>query len=124
MKPQSILAAVFLSVISGCDHRNPGTDSATSSCGNGILEPGEACDDGNNLAGDGCTADCLSDEVCGNGIVDPGEQCDWSPILCPGVEPQTCNTSCQCVPLLRCGNGTLQAGEQCDPPGSTCQRIV
>ncbi len=28
-------------------------------CGDGNLEPGEECDDGNNLDGDGCSADCL-----------------------------------------------------------------
>ncbi|HUT53338.1 MAG TPA: FG-GAP-like repeat-containing protein [bacterium] len=27
-------------------------------CGNGILDPGEQCDDGNLLDGDGCAADC------------------------------------------------------------------
>jgi len=28
-------------------------------CGNGILEPGEECDDGNNSDGDGCDANCV-----------------------------------------------------------------
>jgi len=27
-------------------------------CGNGIVEPGEECDDGNNVSGDGCDASC------------------------------------------------------------------
>lgn len=47
-------------------------------CGNGRQDPEEACDDGNNIVGDGCAADCLSDETCGNGRLDPvrGEQCD------------------------------------------------
>src|SRR5688572_15019264 len=27
-------------------------------CGNGAVEPGEACDDGNRFSLDGCTADC------------------------------------------------------------------
>ncbi len=44
-------------------------------CGNGVVEPGEQCDDGNLVAGDGCSASCRL-EVCGNGILDPGEQCD------------------------------------------------
>ena len=25
-------------------------------CGNGVLDPGEQCDDGNKMAGDGCSA--------------------------------------------------------------------
>lgn len=47
-------------------------------CGNGVLEAGERCDDGNQVARDGCSADCQSDETCGNQVVDPlqGEQCD------------------------------------------------
>ena len=56
-------------------------------CGNGrvdIADPtdptdtGEVCDDGNQVSGDGCSADCLSTETCGNGIVDVAahEQCD------------------------------------------------
>lgn len=31
---------------------------ATAFCGNGVAELPEACDDGNNVAGDGCAADC------------------------------------------------------------------
>ena len=27
-------------------------------CGDGVLDPGEACDDGNTVDGDGCQADC------------------------------------------------------------------
>ena len=27
-------------------------------CGDGILDAGEACDDGNTAGGDGCAADC------------------------------------------------------------------
>ena len=48
-------------------------------CGNGMLEPGEACDDGNTVNGDGCEADCTVTPrvpACGDGIVDPGEVCD------------------------------------------------
>src|SRR5512138_1257156 len=39
-------------------------------CGNGFVTPDEACDDGNNQSGDGCSADCRSAEACGNSIVD------------------------------------------------------
>ena len=41
-------------------------------CGNGVVEEGEACDDGNTLPGDGCRADCTI-EACADGILDPGE---------------------------------------------------
>src|SRR4051812_27443010 len=39
-------------------------------CGNKHIDPGEACDDGNVMDGDGCSADCKSDEKCGNGTID------------------------------------------------------
>ena len=49
-------------------------------CGNGFTDTAlnEACDDGNNEPGDGCSADCLSNETCGNSFIDfqIGERCD------------------------------------------------
>ena len=60
-------------------------------CGDGVIEPGEVCDDGNQSLGDGCGADCRSNETCGNGRVDPiriaggeatpFEQCDGGDVL-------------------------------------------
>lgn len=47
-------------------------------CPNGFTDFNEVCDDDNAVSGDGCAADCSSDERCGNSIVDVtvGEQCD------------------------------------------------
>jgi cysteine-rich repeat protein len=49
-------------------------------CGNGVVEPGEECDDGNDAGGDGCSSECLLEVaeafVCGDGILAPGENCD------------------------------------------------
>lgn len=47
-------------------------------CGDGVVDSGEICDDGNLLSNDDCSGDCLSTEVCGNGHLDAGrgEQCD------------------------------------------------
>jgi cysteine-rich repeat protein len=49
-----------------------------ASCGDGLLEGDEVCDDGNNVDGDGCTATCQHEceYICGNGDLEPGEQCD------------------------------------------------
>jgi len=47
-----------------------------NTCGNGITEPGETCDDGNVIAGDGCSETCQFEAVCGNNIAEPGETCD------------------------------------------------
>lgn len=45
-------------------------------CGNGIVEPGEQCDDPDDVDEELCTADCRRVSRCGNGVVEPGEQCD------------------------------------------------
>jgi cysteine-rich repeat protein len=67
------------SIGSVADSYEFGKGRVTSVCGNGILETGETCDDGNNVNGDGCSNTCQmeNDEpVCGNGILETGETCD------------------------------------------------
>jgi cysteine-rich repeat protein len=50
--------------------------SATVLCGNGMVDPGEQCDDGNCTATDDCTDKC-KDAFCGDKIVQAGEEdCD------------------------------------------------
>src|SRR5437773_10813014 len=58
-------------------------------CGNSVVEAGEQCDDGNLVAGDGCSASCRL-EVCGNGIRDAGEQCDDGNPVPGGGRPGGC----------------------------------
>jgi uncharacterized delta-60 repeat protein len=47
----------------------------TGPCGNGVVDAGETCDDGNGVNGDGCDGNCTP-TGCGNGIVTVGESCD------------------------------------------------
>ena len=54
-------------------------------CGDDVIDPGEVCDDGNTVAGDGCRPDCTGIEVCGDGLRDPCEECD------EGGETVTCD---------------------------------
>ena len=76
----------------------------------------ERCDDGNNVTGDGCSANCLSEEACGNQIRDPGEQCDDGNM----VHDDACRNDCL-VPGAMCGNQQVDPPEQCDggPGGSS-----
>src|SRR5262245_60826724 len=85
-----------------------GTDQlcVLPTCGNGRLDPGEPCDDGNNFSCDGCPSDCT--QPCGDGIVDPGETCDDGNT----TDGDGCSANCQS--LESCGNGTLDPGEACD----------
>ncbi|MBK9267008.1 MAG: proprotein convertase P-domain-containing protein [Polyangiaceae bacterium] len=46
-------------------------------CSNGVVEPGEACDDGDLMGGDGCSATCT---------VEPGYTCSGSPSVCAPPE--------------------------------------
>ena len=80
---------------------------AAPDCGDGVVDEGEVCDDGNNVtefpsepasagaewtyAPDDCMSDCsmlLAD--CGNGEVDPGEACDDG----NADSMDACTTSC------------------------------
>ncbi|HEU5182281.1 MAG TPA: DUF4215 domain-containing protein, partial [Candidatus Polarisedimenticolia bacterium] len=82
-------------------------------CGDGIVNDGEQCDDGNNVNTDGCANNCAPFEACGDGIVgnSPGETCDP-----PGSIPTTpagnrspCRADCS-----YCGDGIVNDGEFCD----------
>ncbi len=59
------------------DQKYFSNNSVNAICGNGIIEAGEACDDGNLVNGDGCENNCtLTGAICGNGIIEAGETCD------------------------------------------------
>jgi cysteine-rich repeat protein len=84
-------------------------------CGDGIKIDDEICDDGNVRDGDGCSADCTSDESCGNGIKDAaaGEACD------DGNQQGGDGCSADCRSMEGCGNGVIDVGEQCDTLGES-----
>jgi hypothetical protein len=124
---------------------NSGNDSdCAASCGNGVVDPGEACDTGITTGagacpascddGDACTTDTLVDGGtcnahcthtqscgCGNGVVDPGESCDTA--IAPG-RPGACPTSCDdrdaCTTDTLTGGGTCNA--QCSHTPITVPR--
>ena len=107
-------------------------------CGNGKLEAGEACDDGNTASGDGCLGDCSATEpnyvcpnpgqpcvltmVCGDKKITGTETCD------DGNAKSTdgCSNVCQVEPgwacpivaaacrAAKCGDGIIAGTEGCD----------
>ncbi|MCR9159481.1 MAG: DUF4215 domain-containing protein [Nannocystaceae bacterium] len=84
-----------------------GDEPGPGLCGDGVLDPGEACDLGaDNGDGSTCTADCETN-VCGDSILGPGETCDDG-----NVEPSDgCGPTCA---LESCGDGVKNLGEACD----------
>jgi fibro-slime domain-containing protein len=115
-------------------------------CGNGILESGETCDDGNAASGDGCSSTCQIEKGwqcptpgaacvasrCGDGVVAGSETCDDG----NSVSGDGCSSTCQveagwqcptpdakCI-AKQCGDGILAGNEQCDDgnvlPGDGC----
>lgn len=96
-------------------------------CGNGAVESGEQCDDGNTTARDGCSANCLSDETCGNGVVDADLD---TPEACDDGNDDNTDACLDTCAAASCGDGNVQAGvEACDDGnvadgdccGSSCQ---
>ncbi len=84
--------------------------SGGSVCGNGQLQAGEACDDGNTVSGDGCSATCTIEvAVCGNGVRQGTETCDDGNT----ISWDGCSATCA-VEIPVCGNGHRQGTEACD----------
>jgi cysteine-rich repeat protein len=75
-------------------------------CGDGIIDDGEACDDGNPDNTDTCLDTCQS-ASCGDGFVGPGEACDDG----NDVDGDECTNACASA---SCGDGVVQPGEDCD----------
>ncbi len=105
-RPFSTLAATMLIVLlGGCTFQAAGGEAR---CGDGVVDPGEGCDDGNEVDGDGCSAACaVVDQACGDGVTDPDEACDDG----NADNGDGCDINCT---LTGCGNTIVTAGEACD----------
>ena len=96
------------------------TYAITSLCGNGVLDPGEQCDDGNDDSTDACVQ--CNPAKCADGFVQAGvEECDDG----NNDDDDCCTTLCK-APV--CGDGIVAQGcEQCDdavtPGCQACQFI-
>lgn len=89
-----------------------GKSCLADTCGDGLTQAQELCDDGNTLDGDGCSADCRSREACGDGVTDKAafEVCDDNNT----ASGDGCSEDCKSNE--RCGNGIVDSarGEVCD----------
>lgn len=87
-----------------------------AACGNGEVDEGEACDDGNaqteeceygnescEVCGANCSLEAVDGEYCGDNIVNGAEQCDGG-------------TGCEsdCTLSAVCGDGVAEDAETCD----------
>jgi len=124
---------VLQSDVEECDMGTYNTDQPTSDpnacrknclrkrCGDGIVDPGEECDEGfygadNSTGGslnpNHCRPNCKKPS-CGDRVVDPlyGEACEPNRDLYP-ANNDPCTTTCK----LYCGDGVVDTarGEQCD----------
>ena len=83
-------------------------------CGDGIVQPGEECDDGNNRNDDACVLGCKN-AFCGDGYLERGvEQCE-------PPNTATCDAVCHTIQVPRCGNRVVDPGEQCDDGNTSNQ---
>lgn len=89
-----------------------GADELT--CGDGVPDAGEACDDGNAIDGDGCDHNCTA-TACGNGIVTVGEACDDGNL----AGGDCCSATCAFESAgSSCDDGDLcRNGDACDGAG-------
>lgn len=86
-------------------------------CGNGVIETGETCDDGNVIGNDGCTNTCQTQS---------GYNCNGSPSVCSDINEcsssslNNCdvNATCSNVPgsfSCACNIGYCGSGTSCAP---------
>ena len=84
---------------------------APATCGDGVVQAGEACDDGNQDDGDACLSSCVA-ASCGDGAVQVGvEECDEGEDNGFGVY-DGCTPWCTLGP--HCGDGFIDGDETCD----------
>lgn len=114
-------SAVIEPLSSSGDAGVDGDGGGGSVCGNGVVERGEACDDGNTASNDGCSGDCLNVEpvcpkapgacrsVCGDGILVAGEaaECDDGNTK----DGDGCSRDCKIEPGYACTKSVGQLGD-------------
>jgi cysteine-rich repeat protein len=94
--PPMITGTITPAAVSVVNPLLPPCPAPSAACGDGTLDPGEQCDDGNSISCDGCSAACRI-EACGNGRVECSEECDAGPLN--GQPGSGCDANCKVVAL-------------------------
>ncbi len=84
------------------------TTSTDPECGDGIVDPGEECDEGRENGDGECSSLCKV-AFCGDGEIAPWEECDEGDAN--GASEGTCSSFCE---VGVCGDSELSLGEECD----------
>jgi cysteine-rich repeat protein len=104
---------------SASDSTGP-SDTGPPSCGDGIVDGDEECDDGDLVDIDECSNECRR-PVCGDGLVQFGEDCDLG---MGNHDHGTCKSDCRAA---ICGDGVILFGvESCDGAdldGYSCETV-
>jgi cysteine-rich repeat protein len=106
---------VFVNVVSGvvCADKMDITLTWLDSCGDGVIDAGEECDDSNLSSGDGCNGGCQV-ETC--------YSCSGEPSVCaPATDGTSCDDTVFCNGMDTCSSGACtHAGDPCTA-GGECQ---
>ena len=101
------LMTTDVSTTSGDDTTSGSSSEPPGECGDGVVDPGEGCDDGDRDDADECPGSCAP-AFCGDGYLRAGEACDDG----NKANDDECTNACT---LAACGDGVLQTGvEACD----------
>jgi len=138
-----LVAFVALAMLVGACTSTSTTNAHVVSCGDGLIEGDEACDDGESANGDGCDASCAVEagyacvgapsdctptaptptcgdgqvagaEACDDGRNDDGDGCSATCTVEPGYTCDDTPSSC----ATTCGDGVIAGDEACDDDGS------
>ncbi len=103
------------------EDRNGDYSCVVETCGDGIANVFEECDNGDNnsdLEPDACRTNCVLPS-CGDAVLDSGETCDDGNDIQDDACPSGPSASCQAA---TCGDGYLQTGvEECDDGNDNVQ---
>ena len=94
-------------------------------CGNGELNPGEECDDGDVISGNGCSSTCQDEDgvqTCGNNIPEIGEECDDGNTNNGDGCSSTCLAEVCPDGICNDGENAVECAEDC--PNSQCGNEV